>query len=64
MLLEEGVCVVGRGCLCCWKRVFVLLEEGVCSWQISGSLCPASFCTLKPNLPEEPEIKLPTFLDH
>ena len=31
------------------------------SQQNSGSLCPASFCTLKPNLPEEPEIKL---LDH
>ena len=31
------------------------------SWQISGSLCPASFCTPRLNLPEEPEIKL---LDH
>ena len=46
---------------------FVLLEEGVCYDQRvllvnSVSLCPASFCTPKPNLPITPGISwLPTF---
>ena len=32
------------------------------SWQISISLCPASFCTPRPNLPVTPGISwLPTF---
>ena len=35
-------CVVGRGCLL--------------SWQNSISLCPASFCTIRPNLPVTPGI--------
>ena len=45
----------------------VLLEEGVCmtsgfSWQNSISLCPASFCTPRPNLPVHAGISwLPTF---
>ena len=34
-------CVVGRGCLLC----------SAFSWQHSVSLCPASFCSPKPNLP-------------
>ena len=46
----------------------VLLKEGafavtsVFSWQNSVSLCPASFCTPRPNLPVTPDISwLPTF---
>ena len=32
------------------------------SWQNSVSLCPASFCTPKPNLPVTPGVsQLPTF---
>ena len=32
------------------------------SWQNSISLCPASFCTLRPNLPVTPDVSsLPTF---
>ena len=34
--------------LCCWKRVFAMTSEF--SWQNSVSLCPASFCTPRPNL--------------
>ena len=39
----------------------MLLEEGVCydsavSWQNSVSLCPASFLTLRPNLPVTPGV--------
>ena len=51
----------------CVKSSFVLLEEGVCydlvfSWQNSVSLCPASFCTPRPNLPLTPGVSwLPTF---
>ena len=45
-------CVVGRGCLL-WP---------VFSWQNSVSLCPASFCTPRPNLPVTPGVSwLPTF---
>ena len=38
----------------------VLLEQGVCYdhcvlWQNSVSLCPASFCTPRPNLPVTPD---------
>ena len=45
----------------------MLLEEGVCYDQYillakSVSLCPASFCTPRPNLPITPGIsRLPTF---
>ena len=40
----------------CIESSLVLLEEGVCydqciSWQNSISLCPASFCIPRPNLP-------------
>ena len=35
--------------LCCWKRVFGMTSAF--SWQISVSLCPASFCTPRPNFP-------------
>ena len=51
----------------CVKSSLVLLEEGLCydqciSWQNSVSLCPASFCTSRPNLPVTPDISwLPTF---
>ena len=39
-----------QSCLLCgWKRVFVVTSAF--SWQNSVSLCPASFCTLRPNLP-------------
>ena len=45
----------------------MLLEEGVFydhafSWQNSISLCPASFCIPRPNLPVTPGVSLlPTF---
>ena len=46
-------CVVGRGCLL-WP------ERSLGKTLIS--LCPASFCTLRPNLPVTPEVSwLPTF---
>ena len=52
----------------CVESSLVLLEEGVCaltspfSCQNSVSLCPASFCTPRPNLPVIPGISwLPTF---
>ena len=51
----------------CVESSLVLLEEGVAmtsafSWQNSISLCPASFCTPRPNLPVTPSISLlPTF---
>ena len=43
----------------CVESSLVLLEEGVCyasafSWQNSVSLCPAWFCTPRPNLPVPP----------
>ena len=45
---------------CCWRRVFAM--TGAFSWQSSISLCPASFCTPRPNLPVTPGISwLPTF---
>ena len=40
--------------LCCWKRVFAMTSAF--SWQNSVSLCPASFCTPRPNLPVTPGI--------
>ena len=45
--------------LCCWKRMFAMTSAF--SWQNSVSLCPASFCTPRPNLPVTPGISwLPT----
>ena len=45
---------------CCWKRVFAMTSAF--SWQKCVSLCPASFCTPRPNLPDTPGIFwLPTF---
>ena len=50
-------CVVGRGCL--------LWPEFAFFWQNSISLCPASFCTPRPNLPVTPGVSwLPTFAFH
>ena len=49
-----------RVLLCCWKRVFAMTSAF--SWQNSISLCPASFCTPRPNFPVTPGISwLPTF---
>ena len=51
----------------CAESSLVLLEEGVSydhvfSWQSSVTLCPASFCTPRPNLPVTRSISwLPTF---
>ena len=46
--------------LCCWKWVFAMTSTF--SWQNSVSLCPASFCTSRPNLPVTPGISwLPSF---
>ena len=42
--------------LCCWKRVFAMTTAF--SWQNSVSLCPASFCTARPNLPFTPKYLL------
>ena len=38
----------------CYKRVFAMTS--MFSWQNSVSLCPASFCTPRPNLPVTPGI--------
>ena len=52
----------------CVESSLVLLEEGVCYDQCvllanSISLCPASFCTPRPNLPLFPGVSwLPTFV--
>ena len=44
----------------CWKRVFAM--SSVFSWQDSLGLCPASFCTPRPNLPVTTDITwLPSF---
>ena len=44
----------------CWKRVFAM--TCVFSWQNSISLCPASLCITRPNLPVTPGVSwLPTF---
>ena len=40
--------------LFCWKRVFTMTSAF--SWQNSVSLCPALFCTPRPNLPVTPSI--------
>ena len=45
----------------CVESSLVLLEDGVCYdqcvlWQNSVSLCPASFCTSRPNMPVTPVI--------
>ena len=51
----------------CIESSLVLLEGGVCYdhcilWQNSISLCPALFCTPRPNLPVTPDVSwLPTF---
>ena len=43
-----------------WKRVFVMTSAF--SWQNSISLCSASFCIPRPNLPVTPGVSwLPTF---
>ena len=53
----------------CVESSLVLLEEGVAmtsvfSWQ-NSSLCPASFCIPRPNLPVTPGVSwLPTFAFH
>ena len=54
-------CPYVESSLCCWKWVFAMTS--VFSWQISISLCPASFCTTRPKLPVTPGISwLPTFI--
>ena len=46
--------------LCCWKRVSAMTSAF--SWRNSVSLCPAPFCTARPNLPVTPGVSwLPTF---
>ena len=45
---------------CCWERVFAITSAFF--WQNSVSLCPASFCTPRPNLSVTSVISwLPTF---
>ena len=49
-----------RVVFCFWKRVFAV--SSAFSWLNSVSLCPASFCIPRPNLPVTPGISwLPTF---
>ena len=49
-----------RVLLCCWKRVFAMTSAFF--WENSFRLCPASFCTPRPNLPVTSESSwLPTF---
>ena len=43
-----------KSSLCCWKRVFAMTSTF--SWQNSVNLCPASFCSPRPNLPVTPGI--------
>ena len=46
----------------CVESSLVLLGEGVFSWENPVILCPASFCTPRPNLPVIPGVSwLPTF---
>ena len=57
---EENTLVIANTLLCCWKRVFAMTSAF--SWQNSVSLCPASFCIPRPNLPVTPGVSwLPTF---
>ena len=59
-LLEIGPRMCVESSLVFWKRVFAMINAF--SWQNSVSLCPASFCTPKPNFPVTPGISgLPTF---
>ena len=49
-----------RVLVCFWKRVFPMTSAF--SWQKSVSLCPASFCTPRSNLPVTPSVSwFPTF---
>ena len=56
----------------CWcpHVIFCVVEKGCLLWQVHSlgktiSLCPASFCTPRPNLPVTPIISwLPTFAFH
>ena len=53
-------CLCVESYLCCWKRVFAMTSVFCC--QNSVSLCPASFCTPRPNFPITPGISwFPTF---
>ena len=59
-LLTIWWCPCAELCWCCWKRVFAM-TSAFC-WQNFISLCPASFCTPRPNLPVTPCFSwLPTF---
>ena len=60
LVLTIWWCPCVKSSLIFWKRVFAVTS--VFSWQNSVSLCPASFCTPRPNLPVTPGISwLPTF---
>ena len=49
-----------RVIFCYWKRVFAMTS--VFSWKNSVSVCPASLCAPRPNLPVTPGVScLPTF---
>ena len=53
-------CLCVESYLCCWKRVFAMTS--VFCYQNSVSLCPASFCTPRQDLPVTSGISwLPTF---
>ena len=53
-------CPCVESSLVLWKRVFAMTSAY--TWQNSISLCPASFCTPRPNLPVTPGVSwLPTF---
>ena len=60
LVLTSGDVHVYSHLLCCWKRVFAMTSAF--SWQNFVSLCPASFCIPRPNLPITPGVSwLPTF---
>ena len=53
-------CPCVESSLVLWKRLFAMTSAF--SWQNSISLCPASFCTQRPNLPDIPGVSwLPIF---
>ena len=62
VFVEDLVMSMCRVCLllCCWKRVFAI--SSAFSWQTSISLCSASFCTPRPNLPVTLDVSWPPTL--
>ena len=47
--IDHLVMSMSRVFSCCWKRVFAMTSAF--SWKNYVSICPASFCTPRPNFP-------------